>query len=56
MTNKKSNDNTPKKIDSSYNAVSKKDTTPKEGDKNDKGMLYSNLYGGYVPGLYAQGR
>lgn len=56
MTHKKSNDNIPEKIDSSYNAVSKKSDQPKEGQKNAQGMVYSNLYGGYVPGLYAQGR
>jgi hypothetical protein len=37
-----------------HNAAEQK--TPEEGDKDKKGFVYSNLYKGFVPGLYAQGR
>ncbi|QKK05244.1 MAG: hypothetical protein HND56_05890 [Pseudomonadota bacterium] len=29
---------------------------PRDGDKDANGRVYSNSYGGFVPGLYAQGR
>ena len=31
-------------------------SAPQEGDKDNNGKVYSNGYGGFVPGLYAQGR
>jgi hypothetical protein len=39
-------------------ASENKDTSkaPQDGDKNESGLVYSSLYNGYVPGLYAQGR
>jgi len=33
-----------------------KNKMPQEGDKSADGKVYSSAYGGYVPGLYAQGR
>lgn len=37
-------------------ANKEKNKTPQDGDKNADGKVYSSSYGGYVPGLYAQGR
>lgn len=33
-----------------------KNSAPRDGDRNADGKIYSSAYGGYVPGLYAQGR
>ncbi|GEM_PF-5321818 len=34
-----------------------KTAQPKDGQKDPKsGKVWSDIYGGYVPGLYAQGR
>lgn len=38
------------------NKEKNKNQQPQDGDKNADGQIYSSSYGGYVPGLYAQGR
>lgn len=38
------------------NKEKRENKLPQDGDKSADGKVYSASYGGYVPGLYAQGR
>ena len=43
-------------INNLANKEKNRDSKPKDGDRAADGKIYSSSYGGYVPGLYAQGR
>lgn len=46
-----------KPTDKKLNTNFKDKAQPTEGQKDPKsGKIWSDIYGGYVPGLYAQGR
>ena len=43
-------------INNLANKEKNRNQSPQDGDKSADGKVYSSSYGGYVPGLYAQGR